>query len=289
MWEIIGKGFLGIYPYLIIALVLLVVFRLVHDRLTPFDDKEELRRGNLAAGINRGAAYLGVVIAMCGSLVSTATSYAYDLGFFFIDGLIAIATFTIAAVVFDKVVLPSINNSEEIGRGNMAVAVTEGLAYVGLGFIMLGSFAGGNTDNIGQGIASSLLFSALGLSTLVLCYKLFVIGYRFKGCPVNDEIGRGNMAMGIEAGSTVLAISLVLGFSIIGEFNSWSSDIASYTVAAVAGVLAIAAAQVVTKLLFARGLTIGESGSHAANVASSAIQSSVLVGFGLIAGLVTFI
>ena len=290
MTETIVRGFLGVIPYLFVMLGLLVVFRLVHDRLTAFDDRYELKRGNAAAGLNRGAMYFGATIAMCGPLLGGDRAYGSDLLQFALEGVLALAIFTLASFVLDKVMLPKINNQAEIGRGNMAIAVVEAAAYIGLGFVMFCSLAGGGAPSFWRDQLSGVLFGVLGLATLVAIYMTFGVGYRiFKRCSVNDELARGNVAMAIEAGAVLLAMSLVLGFSIIGDFTGWANDIASYVIAAAAGVSAVAIAQLFTWLLFARGMTLRADGTHAANVASAAIRGGILLGLGLVAGLVTFV
>lgn len=282
-------GFLGIFPYLLIELGLLYGFKKIHDRITRYDDDAEVRQGNLAAGIGRGGMYLGLVLAMNGSLLTMQFDYLSDLLWFALDGLWAVVAMTLASLVLDKVVLPRIDNRKEIGEGNLAVAVVEAAGYIGLGFIMLTSLAGGGAATWFQDFMSGLVFAVLGLGALMSVYGLFVLAYKLvRGYKVSDEIAGGNVAIAIEVAGVLLGMSLVLGFSIIGNFQGWFQDILAFVIAALSGVLMVAVGQVVSRYLFVRGGTLLPDGGHAANVASASINALLLVAIGSTVGLAIF-
>jgi uncharacterized membrane protein YjfL (UPF0719 family) len=291
IFNIVFQGFVGIIPYLLIIGVLVYLFKVLHDWLTKYDDDGEIRSRNFAVGLNKGALYLGLILAMTGSLLSTQDSYLLDLAVFALEGVIAVAVQTLASFIFDKVILPHIDNRKEIGEGNVAVAVVEAAGHLGLGFIMLSSFAGDSTASLGRDLLSGLVFSGLGLATLVLIYWLFSLLYkRIRKHSVGVEIANGNIAMAIEAGGVILAMSIVLGFSIIGDFVSWEYDILSYFLAALSAVLVVAIVQVISWFVFIRGTAIRTSdGSHAANYASATVNGFLLTGAGVVSGLVTFV
>jgi len=289
-FEMLVRGLLGILPHLVLAfLVLLPLFKLVHDKITPIDDDAALRAGNAAAGINRGGAYAGFLIAMSGSLIlSEETSYLSDLGMFLLDGVIALGVFAAAHYAFDWVILKKVNNARAILGGNVAVAIVELCAYLSLGLIMSASFSGGG-QSIWAGMASAVLFSAIGLGTLMGVYAAYDAGWRWRRhCDVDKQIGDGNVAAAIDAGSLMLAMSITLWFSISGDFTGWWNDIASFAVAALSSILAVSIGRGLAVLVLARGLGSTGSGLHHGNVAKSAIVGLSAIGAGLVAGLVTF-
>lgn len=291
MENVIVQGFIGVLPYLLIVVLVLYGFKVIHDWITKYDDDAELRSGNLAVGLNRGAMYIGLTLAMSGPLLSEQDSFWLDLGSYALEGVIAVVIMTIAGFVFDKVMLPNIDNREEVGKGNMAVALVEAAGYVGLGFIMLSSFAGSGTASFWRDIGSGALFSGLGLVTLMVIYWVFVLVYkRVRKHRVSEELADGNVAMAIEVLGVIVAMSIVLGFSIIGNFTSWWNDILSYLLAAVFGVLSVTIAQVVSWGVFVRKAhTIREDGRHARNLASASINASLLVALGIVSGIATFV
>lgn len=282
-------GLLGIFPYLLIELALLYGFKKIHDRITRYDDDAEIRQGNLAAGIARGGMYLGLVLAMNGSLLTEQLDYLSDLLWFAVDGLWAVVVMTLASFVLDKVVLPHVDNRKAVGEGNRAVAVVEAAGYIGLGVIMLASLAGGGAATLSQDFASGAVFAALGLGALVGVYGLFVLTYKMvRGHKVSDEIAGGNVAIAIEAAGVLLGMSLVLGFSIIGDFQGWAQDILAFVIAALSGVLMVAVGQVVSRRLFVRGGTLLPDDSHGGNVASASINAMLLLAIGSTVGLAIF-
>lgn len=290
MDTIMMQGFLGVFPYLVIAGAILWIFKLIHDYITSYDDDAEIRSGTFSVGFSRGAMYVGLILAMAGSLFSPQVEYLMDLGVFALEGAIAVAIMTGASFLFDKVMLPHIDNRKEIGNGNMAVAILESSGYVGVGFIFLCSFAGEGSGDIGQDILSSLVFSVLGMLVLMLTYGGFTVIYSMvRKHRVSEEVKTGNIAIAVQAAGVVQAMSIVLGFSLIGEFTGLVDDVLSFLLAALFGVLSVAIAQGISWLVFLRGYASHSNGKHGANLASASINASLLVSFGLVSGVVSFV
>lgn len=287
--EMLVRGLVGILPHLLLAfLVLLPLFKWVHDKITPIDDDVALKAGNAAAGINRGGAYAGFLIAMSGSLIlSEEPSYLHDLLMFLLDGVIALGVFAVAHYAFDWIILKKVNNASAILDGNVAVAFVELCAYLSLGLIMSASFSGGGQDIV-MGVASAILFSAIGLATLMGVYAVYNVGWRLRRCDVDKQIGDGNVAAAIDAGSLMLAMSITLWFSIAGDFTGWANDIVSFAVAALSSILAVSIGRGLAVAMLVRGFGSTKGGLHHGNVAKSAIVGLSAIGAGLVAGLVTF-
>lgn len=282
------RGLVGILPYLAVAFALLFAFKVLHDWITPIDDDREVRHGNIAAGINRGAAYLGFLVAMSGSLIQSEQNYWDDLGMFALDGVIAFGVFAAGHYAFDWVILKKVNNATAIRGGNVAVAVTELCAYLALGLVTSASFSGGG-QGLWAGMASAVVFSFVGLATLVAVYAVYMVAWRNRrGYDIDSLIAQGNTAAALDAGSLLFAISVTLWFSISGDFTGWGEDLLSYAVAAVSSIVAVSIARGLAILLLARGLSVTGRGHHS-NAAKSAIVGLVSVGAGLVAGLVTFV
>src|SRR5690606_30843204 len=137
-------------------------FRVVHDKLTSFDDNAEIARGNSAAALNRVGIYLGAIIATTGSLIGSPDSYYTNLGMFALDGVLALVVFGLARKVLDWLILPAVNNDAEIKGGNLAVAFAEACGYVGLGLVLCSAFSGDGAGLV-EGLLSAVVFSFLGL------------------------------------------------------------------------------------------------------------------------------
>lgn len=287
--EMVGRGFGGILPFIAAGFVLMFVFRLIHDRITPFDDQAEMKAGNVAVGLNRAGGYLGVWIAISGSLILSEESYWTDLGMFLLDGVIAIGVFTIAAYVFDWIILPRINNAGEVAGGNKAVGLLEACIYVSLGFIMCGSFAGGGA-NLLTGILSAVAFGLTGLATLMVVWLGYNLVWRKidPKCSIDRYVAEDKLGAAIDAGSLLLAMGVTIMFSIIGDFSGWGQDFLSYAIAVVASMLAVTVGRVIASLTLTRGTSFNKAGEHHGNLAKSLTIGFVSIGVGLLSGLVTF-
>lgn len=275
---------------ILIGLGLLFVFRLVFNRLTPYDDaKIKQRRGDAAkaARITRYGAYLGFAIAIAGSFVMSRQPYWNDVKMFALDGLVALGVFAMAYYVIDLTILRKINNAGEIEKGNTAVAKVEFCAFVALGVIMNASFAGGGDQSMVSGFGSAALFSGIGLLSMMIAYTVYTVGWAMRGCSLDVQILKGNKAAAIEAGSLLLAFSTTLWFSIVGDFVSWEDDIKSYLVAAVFSVLVVSASRMVVSLLL-RNLGRTQKSVHHGSVKKATIVGFVSVVAGLGAGLYVY-
>ncbi len=285
------KDILEIAAAAVIGLGLLFVFRLVFNRLTPYDDmkvKQNGGRAAKAARITRFGAYLGYAIAVAGTFVMNhEPSFWGTVGMFAADGVVALIVFAIAYYAIDLTILRRINNAGEIEKGNTAVARVEFCAFVALGIIMNASFAGGGDSNVAAGFASAALFSAIGLLSVMAVYTVYTMGWAIRGCSLDTQVLKGNKAAAIEAGSLLLALALTLWFSIVGDFVGWSDDIKSYAVAAIFSVAVVSVARSVTSLaLIKMGRT--QKSVHHASATKASIVGFVSIVAGLGAGLFVY-
>ena len=280
-------GFVGILPYIVAVFLLWMTYKFIHDRLTHYNDDDQIKANNEAAGLNRGGAYLGVGIAASGSLIGNDLNYLEGIMWFIVDGLAAIAVFTAASFAIDAVLLRRIRNATHIEAGNKAVATVEAAAMISLGVITCASFSGGGQEPL-PGLGSAVLFSVLGVALLAGTYLLFGFLYNLRHkCDVEREIESGNTAMAKEVSGFLLAMSVTLWFSISGDFTGWINDIASFFIAAAASLTSVSLAWFLSgRLLSSTPSIIG--GVHQRNDTAASLKLAAMVAFGLIAGLVTF-
>lgn len=281
--------YIEVFPYLGIMFVMLFVFRKVFDKLTNFNDHDQMLEGNSAAAVNRGGAYLGYILAMSGSLIMSTREYGADLKMFFFDSLVALVLFVLAYFGLDLVVLRRIDNDDEVCRGNMAVAIVEACAYVSLGLIMSASFAGGGEDSEVQGMLSAALFSGLGLLTLLVLYVVYDVFWRkvFRR-KVDREIEEGSLETALDVGTYLLSMGVVLLFSIVGDFSGWWQDIANYAVAAVDSIVVVAFARILAVVFLVWYLPYGERETSHGSVPKSLTIGFASIGSAVLVGLVSF-
>nr|WP_240548120.1 DUF350 domain-containing protein [Paenibacillus lignilyticus] len=101
---------------ILILLAALLVGSFVFSKLTRFNDWEEIRKGNEAAGIYMGSKLLGL-----GIIVAMVSYSSHDWEAMLIWSGIGILLLCLVYVLFDFLT-PKLNVCEEIAKGNKSVA-----------------------------------------------------------------------------------------------------------------------------------------------------------------------
>ena len=202
--------------YIVFTLIYLVIAvgikQLLHikDR-KHFDAERQMTEGNLALAIRRCGVQLGLAIAMIGVMSGESTgNFTGDLVAIALYGLVAAAFLFFSLLVTDHLVLPKVNNTVEIGNGNIAVSLVEFGTLVMTGILAYASIKGEQ-----GGVIASISYFVAGqalLITLVLAYeKLF----QSKLNPVK-RVHDGSIAAGIYLGGKIIAYGLILQSAIAG-------------------------------------------------------------------------
>jgi len=150
-----------------IAFVILVITRFIVHKMfkTEYVSVNEIEKnGNIAVAIKNGSIYIGVAAAMVGVIASPLVQ--------FIDGITAMLFVIIASVVSDKIVFSSVDNTKEIGKGNISLALAEAGLFIGTGIIAMASFTGEGP------YISSIVFFALGQIILILSILAAEMAYK---------------------------------------------------------------------------------------------------------------
>lgn len=268
---------IGAYPLIIIAM--LVLYAVIHDRITSYNDLEQLRDGHVVPSIDRSGAYVGLGVAMIGSLVMSRSPFEDNVQMFATDGVVAVVVFIIAHFVMDFFVLRGINNADQVGAGNRAVAKLESCGYVALGLIIGASFSGDGDGSVLSGLANAALFSGIGLATLMIIYVAYDAAWRMTyKFWIDNEVGNGNEAAALDAGSLMLSMGVVLFFSIAGDHEgSLLRDVQSYAETGFVGIVILVVVRLVLVLLLAflckveRCKRAGVDGGHHGNQAKSLV------------------
>ncbi|MFD1953830.1 DUF350 domain-containing protein [Paenibacillus thailandensis] len=111
-----------------VIIVLQLLGMLVFSWMTPYNDLEELKRGNTAAGLAMGGKFLGTAIVL-GVSAYTNTSI-WHMALWFAIGYVCLV---LVYWVFEWVT-PGIKLSEHLKNGNVAIGTLLCLVYVGMSF-----------------------------------------------------------------------------------------------------------------------------------------------------------
>ncbi|MFQ5796081.1 MAG: DUF350 domain-containing protein [Candidatus Bipolaricaulia bacterium] len=197
---------------------------------------------NLAVGLRRGALYLAIPLGMFGAISGPSAGFAQDVQDFSVDGAVLTVFLLIATWINDKIIVTGIDNTEAIREGNTAVGLVEAGALIATGFIAQGSFSGE-----GGGVLNAFVFFLLGQIALVVLVLLYEWLTPFRAI---EEIRNGNHAAGLMVGGMMVALGIILSFSIAGDFTSWQADLATFGYSALKGIVVLLVAQWFIDLIF---------------------------------------
>ncbi|MVO98978.1 DUF350 domain-containing protein [Paenibacillus lutrae] len=114
----------------IVILVLQFAGMVIFSFITPFNDLEELSKGNNAVGLAFGGKFMGTAIIL-GVAAYTNSSILHMALWFGIGYLCLLLTY----VIFDWLT-PGVKLSEHLKNGNTAVGILLLTVYVGVAFAM---------------------------------------------------------------------------------------------------------------------------------------------------------
>ncbi len=205
-------GIYFLYTLIYIAFAVILKWVLNYRSSSYYNADNMIKSGNVAVGLRRGGAQLGLAIAMMGVMASGNTDeLTNDLISTATYGLVATVFIISSLIVTDKLVLPSINNIEEIKNNNIAVGMVEFGMLVATGIIAYSSILGDS-----GGLLSSVVYFIVGQVTLVC----LILAYEFlvhRKTNVINSIKENNFACGIYIAGKLIAYSLILKSAIVGN------------------------------------------------------------------------
>lgn len=277
MMEQASRGFVSVLPFIIIASAVMMIYKIIHDKWSPYHDDQQLAAGNIAVAWSRGCAYLGILIGLVGSFIGAHNrTYIESIAMFAVDGVFIVGVSLIAYLAFDYVIVRATNNWLHIQKGNVAVGVTQGAGSLSVGLVTSASFAGGG-QGFWPGIGSATLYSGLGVLSLSVAYVCYDLFWSRRGYGIDKRITNGEIAPAIDAGLFILAMAVVQFFSICGDFAGWLEDFASYVMAVLTSVLVVPIGRFVACHTLARKLP-NDSATQSLIVGLCGVGFAFLVG-----------
>lgn len=117
---------------LVVSFIVIILLQLlgmaVFMWMTPFQDMEELRKGNVAVALALGGKFVSTAIIL-GVAAFTNTSIWFMMLWFAVGYLCLIAAYWIF-----ELVTPSFRISEHLQKGNVAVGVMLCMVFIGTAF-----------------------------------------------------------------------------------------------------------------------------------------------------------
>lgn len=117
---------------ILISVVVIIALQflgmVIFNLMTPFNDLEELRQGNVAVGLAMGGKFMGTAIILGVSAFTNSSIWHMAL-WFFVGYLCLLAAYWVLELVTPKLTL-----HEQLKKGNVAVGILLASVYVGMGF-----------------------------------------------------------------------------------------------------------------------------------------------------------
>lgn len=119
--------------------VLLIIAGWVYNLITPYDIHDEIEKDNVAAGVGFSGALVAMGIVVGLAAEGDFDSLAEDLPGFLAIALIGLIALPIIRFVTDKVLLPTVNLTDEIvnqEKPNVGAAYIEAFSYIAAAFVI---------------------------------------------------------------------------------------------------------------------------------------------------------
>lgn len=232
------------FIYLILATVMKYILNFRSAQHYNADDA--IADGNIAVGLRRSGAQLGLAIAILGVMGGDSNpDVVKDIKDTLIYGLVAIGFMVTSLFFTDKALLPKVNNTEELKRGNIAIGMVEFGTLVMTGILAYASIKGDQ-----GGILSSVVYFIVGQITMVLLVLFYEKVLARNINPV-ELVLKGNLSAGVYLSGKIIAYGLILQSAIIGnDSTSFSVDtVIEYVSAAFAGMILLYIFEIMIDLL----------------------------------------
>lgn len=117
---------------ILVSIVVIIALQwagmLIFSQITPFNDLEELRKGNVAVGLALSGKFLGTALLV--GVAAYTNSSIWHLILWFAVGYLCLL---LAYWIFD-LVTPNLTLAAELQKGNVAVGLLLAAVYVGTAF-----------------------------------------------------------------------------------------------------------------------------------------------------------
>ena len=270
-----------------LGLVILLIAKVARDIITPYRiDDEIIKKKNLAVAVRLSGYFVGVILIFLGALYTPFTGVAEEgLGFnqelaedvlrVFLYSLAGIAALNLVRILMNRVILYKFDIEKEVVEGqNVGSGAAEFGMYVATGLLIAGSVAGQ-----GGGPDTAAAFFGMGLVLLVLFALFYQLTTPYD---LHSEIEGNNTAVGIAFGGNLIGIGLVTFKAVFGDFDGWTSGIASFITFVVIGFALLYVMRLLIDKLLLPTVSTSRALSVERNMGVAFIESAVVISSALI-------
>lgn len=262
--------------YLCLGILVLLVSRVVIEKLTPYKVANELvKLDNPALGVTLTGYYAGVIIIFLGAVIGEA-DYQNLTGFFgevlsdLLYALFGILLLNGCRLVVDKLILYKFSMEKEIiSDRNIGTGAVESGSMIATALMIGGAIHGEGS------FLSAVVFFVLGQLLLILfgMFHQYVTPY-----DIHDEIEKDNVAAGAYMGFSMVALGVIVLKATSGDFVGWIYNLSYFAMYSLVGLLLLSLLQKLTMYLFLSGACLEEEIANDQNMNIAWIGGVLSVG-----------
>ncbi len=275
---------LALFPYLLAALALFYVGKLVFDLTTPKikDDAELVDRRNPAFAVFWSGYMLGLALAISGSLLRLGPSLMGNMVDLATSGVMAILLLRLSMAIGTRLILSRFDvNNEIVGDRNLGAGFAFAGLFVASGLVIAGVMTG-RSDSWLRMLLDICVYWAAGQVFMVGSWFVFRLLSRFD---VGLSIGKdNNAAVGISLGGFFTAMGIVLKAALTNAGSDIGAELLVTFAVGVVGLLFLALARALTTLVLLPKARVDDEVSTKANVAAGAVSAVSYVAVALLFG-----
>ena len=246
-----------------------------------------MKKDNPAFGISLAGVTFAVTILLSGIIYGDAESgHTASALAVLVYGVIGIFLMGLTRLIYDKIALPSISLSQEISKGNVAVALAD-TGNVLAAAIILRAIMLWITDNTMEAILVLMIAYALSQAilsiTTVLRVKLFKMRHKEKS--MEDELQNNNIALGLVfAGrkiGTAFAISVASNL-VVYEVYDIKSILLPWILVSVSVILLLKIIAIIAEKIILFRVDVQDEILNQRNVAVGALQAVIYLSLAIL-------
>jgi uncharacterized membrane protein YjfL (UPF0719 family) len=271
-----GQKILISVPYFGALVLLLFVGKWVFNRTTKYNiDNELTHNDNPAFGITLASFFVGLAIALTGTLYGIGEHPVDDFISIGIYGALALALMRLSIVVNDKLILHQFCVHKEITQDkNCGTAFVVGGSCIATGFMISGALTGESISPI-RGVVDLLIYWVVGQALLILGGFIFqkITSYDVHHVIEHDD----NAAAGLSFGGFLVAIGIITKVSLTGATSNILTEIVTTAMLAVSGLVLLVAVRIITDRVILPSSPLCKEIAVDKNTAAGAIAASTFV------------
>jgi len=212
---------------------------------------ELVEKDNAAFALVLCGYYLGLTFSIGGVIAGPSAGMESDLIDILVYGPLAILLLNLSALINDRFILSEFDIRKEILQDqNCGTGVVEFAVFVATGLNIFGALYGQ-----GGSVFTAIAFWALGQTVLVLIGKYYNLITQYN---IHEQIEKDNVAVGIGFAGALIGIGNLLRVASAENFISWESNLITFGLYMVVGLILLPAARILTDRILLPGRSLAD-------------------------------